>query len=153
MKQVAILIALIASLFLSGCGGQPVGCGAGYTEAPNPSYAGSYEGVYDSQSGSGLDLQLEFTLSVEGVLAGTVTEPSSSRTAVATGRVFDYQSGCDQAVGIEISFTFSGEEPRKLAGSRSRSWTNPWTFKVAYTQVGISEGLGSGEVAIVRNTD
>ncbi len=153
MKQIAILIALIANLFLSGCGGQPVGCGAGYTEAPNPSYAGFYEGTYDSQSGSGSDLQIEFTLSVEGVLAGTVTEPSSSRTAVATGRVFDYQSGCDQAIGIEISFTFSGEEPRQLAGSRSRSWTHPWTFKVAYSQVDVSGGHGSGKVTVTRNTD
>lgn len=151
MKKVALLLLLILAVFLYGCGGPPVGCGAIYAESPNSTYEGSFTGSYNSESGSGLDLELQLSIGTDGNLTGTVTESVSNRTASASGKAFDFVNGCDKGTGIVVEFTFSGEEMRSLSGRRAQSWAQPWKFNTTYSQGNVVGQHGSGTVSLTRN--
>lgn len=151
MKKIVLLPLLALAVFLYGCGGQPGGCGALYAESPNATYEGSFTGSYDSQSGSGLDVELQLSIGSDGILTGTVTESVSNRTASVSGKAFDFVNGCDHGTGIVVEFTFAGDEARSLSGRRSQTWTQPWKFNTTYSRGNMVGHHGSGTLSLTRN--
>lgn len=152
--RVCLLLNAAISLpaILGGCGGFH-GCGTGGGESPQPQYAGSYVGTYTRMSGSAQSLTLTFELAESGMLTGTVTEPSSARSAPIEGRLVDWFWECDNGTHLVANFSFQGERRRELIGRRPKGYSSPWHFNGQCMQddgSGTLQQIGTGTITLTK---
>lgn len=150
------LLALACAVNL-GCGGDS-GCSDSDAVLGNTRSGGTFVGTYDNRSSEGTtdaaqDLNLDLTITNGGVVSGTVTEPSSGRTATVVGTVNDLGRGCDQDVTrMTLDFTFDGDAPRELESTRSLvdSSLEEWDVVTVYRQgaTGDETTIGRGRILL-----
>jgi hypothetical protein len=149
------LLAASLLIFVAGCGGAiPEPCGGADSGIGNPAYAGTYTATYENQtavgpSGAAKDLTLQLTISQSSVIKGTVTEPSTGRTAtIMHGSAGDWQSACSRDhTYMSVMFAFDGEPARTIRADRDLGQTQPWPFTASYEQ---GSPIGQGMLTLTR---
>jgi hypothetical protein len=143
-----ILLALLPAV-LQGCTNP---CGGADFGHGNPAYNGTYTGVYTNQKSfgtTGAAKDLTFQIVIGPQVTGTVTEPSTGRTTSITGNAGDWESSCSSDnTWISLQFTFDGEQPRDMNGTRAIGQTQPWPFAGTYRQAGLE--IGSGKLILTK---
>jgi hypothetical protein len=148
---------------LTGCAGLspfPEPCGGASYGMGNLESAGTYAGSYtnssaEGSSGAGKSLDLQLTVTGQGIVAGTATEPSTGRTAVVNGTLGDWFDPCSEnSTTFTLKFGFEGETPRTLVATKKRQPFTTFSADARYHQ-GPEESqsplIGRGRLTLTKS--
>ncbi len=149
MKWITAFFLVLVVLISGGCN-SPVGCGGVYWETPNPSYAGRFVGSYKGQSGDTQEYNIDMTVTNAGSLSGTLSKAGTSSATAVTGRLVDFQNGCDRGIVLQVSFQFDGESERQINGRRTQRVLETWKFASTLYE-GMDNPISKADLVITKS--